>query len=56
VPALIVVAALMIVVNIGLSGLAFSIEQRLRRTRRSPLEAATIEQEGAPGAAVAQAH
>jgi glutamate transport system permease protein len=56
VPALIVVAALMIAVNMALSRLAFSIEQRLRRTRRSPLEAAAIEQEGAPGAAVAQAH
>jgi glutamate transport system permease protein len=56
VPALIVIATLMITVNMGLSQLAFSIEQRLRRSRRTPLEAATIEQEGAPGAAVAQAH
>jgi glutamate transport system permease protein len=56
VPALIVIATLMITVNMSLSRLAYSIEQRLRRSRRTPLEAATIEQEGAPGAAVAQAH
>lgn len=56
VPALIVIATLMITVNMSLSRLAFSIEQRLRRSRRTPLEAATIEQEGAPGAAVVQAH
>jgi glutamate transport system permease protein len=56
VPALIVIATLMITVNMSLSRLAFLIEQRLRRSRRTPLEAATIEQEGAPGAAVVQAH
>lgn len=56
VPALIVIAMLMITVNMSLSRLAFWIEQRLRRSRRTPLEAATIEQEGAPGAAVVQAH
>jgi glutamate transport system permease protein len=56
VPALIVIATLMITVNMSLSRLAFWIEQRLRRSRRTPLEAATIEQEGAPGAAVVQAH
>jgi glutamate transport system permease protein len=56
VPALIVIATLMITVNMSLSRLAFSIEQRLRRSRRTPLEAATIEQEGTPGAAVVQAH
>jgi glutamate transport system permease protein len=56
VPALIVIATLMITVNMCLSQLAFWIEQRLRRSRRTPLEAATIEQEGAPGAAVVQAH
>jgi glutamate transport system permease protein len=47
---------LMVTVNMSLSRLAFWIEQRLRRSRRTPLEAATIEQEGAPGAAVVQAH
>ncbi|MBO0880751.1 MAG: amino acid ABC transporter permease [Mycobacterium sp.] len=56
VPALIVIATLIIIVNMSLSRLAFWIEQRLRRSRRTPLEAATIEQEGAPGAAVVQAH
>lgn len=54
-PALVVIAALMIAVNMALSGVAFAIEQRLRRTRRPPLEATTIEPEGAPGAPVVQA-
>jgi glutamate transport system permease protein len=54
-PALAVIAALMIAVNMALSGVAFGIEQRLRRTRRPPLEAATIEPEGTPGAPVVQA-
>src|SRR5262249_34174655 len=57
VPALIVVAALMISVNFALSTLAPWVERRLRRTRRppTPLEARAIEQEGAPGAHVAPA-
>lgn len=54
-PALAVIAALMIAVNMALSSVAFGIEQRLRRTRRPPLEATTIEPEGAPGAPVVQA-
>ncbi|MBS9531990.1 ABC transporter permease subunit [Mycobacterium sp. M1] len=51
-PALLVIAALMIVGNLVLSAGAIGLEGRLRRSRRSPLEAATIEPEGAPGAPV----
>jgi glutamate transport system permease protein len=54
VPALIVVAALMISVNFALSTAATRLEGRLRRSRRGPppLEAGAVEQEGAPGAHV----
>ncbi len=53
-PALIVIAVLMISVNMALSSLATRIEQRLRRSSRgpAPLEAEAVEQEGAPGAQV----
>lgn len=52
VPALIVIALLMISVNFALSALATRLERRLRRSRRgpAPLEADAVEQEGAPGA------
>ncbi|OHU06755.1 amino acid ABC transporter permease [Mycobacterium syngnathidarum] len=51
-PALIVIAILMISVNMALSSLATRIEQRLRRSSRgpAPLEPEEVEQEGAPGA------
>jgi glutamate transport system permease protein len=54
VPALIVVAVLMITVNFALSALATRLERRLRRSRRgpTPLTTDTIESEGAPGAKV----
>jgi glutamate transport system permease protein len=54
VPALIVVAVLMISVNFTLSWLATRLEQRLRRSRRTPapLQIEAVEQEGAPGARV----
>jgi glutamate transport system permease protein len=54
VPALIVIAVLMISVNFALSALATRIERRMRRSRRgpAPLEAEAVEQEGAPGAKV----
>ena len=57
VPALVVVAALMISVNFALSVAATRLEGRLRRSRRgaAPLNAAAVEQEGAPGAHVLQA-
>lgn len=53
-PALIVIAILMISVNFALSLLATRIERRLRRSSRAPtpLAAEAIEQEGAPGAHV----
>ena len=53
-PALVVVAVLMIVVNFALSSFAVWLEARLRRSRRGtqPLDPETIEQEGAPGAKV----
>ena len=53
-PALIVIAVLMITVNFGLSSLATRIERRLRRSHRgpAPLDADAVEQEGAPGAQV----
>lgn len=52
IPALIVIALLMISVNFALSALATRLERRLRRSRRgpAPLEADAVEQEGAPGA------
>ncbi|ULE32948.1 amino acid ABC transporter permease [Mycobacterium sp. IDR2000157661] len=51
IPALIVVALLMISVNFALSWLATRVEARMRRSRRgpAPLEG-EVEQEGAPGA------
>lgn len=53
-PALVVVAVLMIVVNFALSWFATWLEARLRRSRRGtqPLDPESIEQEGAPGAKV----
>ncbi|MGV9801703.1 ABC transporter permease subunit [Mycobacterium sp. NPDC003449] len=53
-PALIVIAVLMISVNYALSAFATRIERRLRRSSRgpAPLDAEAIEQEGAPGAQV----
>ena len=57
IPALIVIALLMIAVNFTLSWLAVRLERRLRRSQRAPrpLEAQAIEQEGAPGATVKRA-
>ncbi|AQA05860.1 glutamate ABC transporter permease [Mycobacterium sp. MS1601] len=57
VPALIVIAILMISVNFALSVAATKLEKRLRRSRKAPapLDAQAIEQEGAPGAKVQQA-
>src|SRR6195952_4444956 len=54
IPALIVVAALMIAVNFALSWFATWLEGRMRRSRRAPtpLDPKAIEQEGAPGAQV----
>lgn len=51
-PALMVIAALMIAGNLVLSAGATGLERRLRRSRHTPLEAATIEPEGTPGARV----
>ncbi|EKF24098.1 amino ABC transporter, permease, 3-TM region, His/Glu/Gln/Arg/opine family domain protein [Mycolicibacterium hassiacum DSM 44199] len=52
IPALIVVAALMIGINFALSALATRLEVRMRRSRRgpAPLHGEAVEQEGAPGA------
>jgi glutamate transport system permease protein len=52
IPALIVIAILMISVNFALSALATRLERRLRRSSRgpAPLHAEAVEQEGAPGA------
>jgi glutamate transport system permease protein len=54
IPALIVIAILMISVNFALSVAATRLERRLRRSRKAPtpLDAQAIEQEGAPGAKV----
>jgi glutamate transport system permease protein len=54
IPALIVIALLMITVNFTLSWFAQWLEGRMRRSRRgpAPLEAEAVEQEGAPGAKV----
>lgn len=51
-PALIVIAFLMISVNFALSWLAVRLERRMRRSSRgpAPLETEAVEQEGAPGA------
>lgn len=51
-PALMVIAALMIAANLALSASAAGFERRLRRTRRAPLKTAPIEPEGAPAAPV----
>ncbi|MGV0749964.1 amino acid ABC transporter permease [Mycolicibacter heraklionensis] len=51
-PALLVIAALMITGNLVLSAGAIRLERRLRRARHSPLGAATIEPEGTPGTRV----
>ena len=52
VPALIVIAVLMIAVNFALSAAALRVERRLRRSKRTqePLEGAVIEATGAPSA------
>jgi len=54
VPALIVIAVLMISLNFALSAAATRLEKRLRRSKRAPepLEGKTIEQSGAPGARI----
>ncbi|MGK2881126.1 MAG: amino acid ABC transporter permease [Mycobacterium sp.] len=54
IPALMVIALLMISINFVLSSLAVRVEKRLRRSARAPrpLDAEAIEQEGAPGAHV----
>jgi len=54
VPALIVIAVLMISLNFALSAAAPRLEKRLRRSKRAPepLEGKTIEQSGAPGARI----
>jgi glutamate transport system permease protein len=54
IPALMVIASLMITVNYALSAFAVWLERRLRQSKRAPtpLEAENIEQEGAPGAKV----
>ena len=54
IPALIVVAIIMITINYALSYFAVWLERRLRQSKRAPtpLEAETVEQEGAPGAKV----
>ncbi len=51
-PALIVVALLIISVNFTLSWVATRVEARMRRSRRgpAPLDTEAVEQEGAPGA------
>jgi glutamate transport system permease protein len=56
-PALMVIAMLMISVNFALSSAATRLEARLRRSRRAPtpLGAAAVQQEGVPGAGVVQA-
>src|SRR4029079_11837363 len=54
IPALIVIALLMITVNFGLSSFAVWLAQPPRQAQRGPatLEAGAVEQEGAPGAKV----
>ncbi len=54
VPALIVIAVLMIAVNFALSAAATRVERRLRRSKRAPepLEASVMEQTGAPSALI----
>jgi len=52
IPALMVVAAILIAINFALSAFATRLERRLRRSRRgpAPLAVEAVEQEGAPGA------
>ncbi|MGD9620392.1 MAG: amino acid ABC transporter permease [Mycolicibacterium sp.] len=54
IPALIVIALLMISANFALSSFATWLDRRMRKSRRggSPLEPGAVEQEGAPGAKV----
>lgn len=54
IPALIVIALLMIAANFALSAFAGWLERRMRRSKRgpAPLDVEAIEQEGAPGAKV----
>ncbi len=54
VPALVVIAVLMIAANFTLSTFAVWLEQRLRRSRRgaAAMDPDAVEEEGAPGAAV----
>ena len=54
IPALIVIALLMISVNFALSAAATRLERRLRQSRRgaAPLEAEALEQTGAPSARI----
>ncbi|MDZ4268460.1 MAG: amino acid ABC transporter permease [Mycobacterium sp.] len=54
IPALIVIALLMISVNFALSWFATRLEMRMRRARRggAPMEPDAVEQEGVPGAKV----
>jgi glutamate transport system permease protein len=56
-PALIVIAILMIAVNFTLSWFATWLERRLRRSERgtAPMDTEAVEQEGAPGAQVLHA-
>ena len=51
VPALIVIAVLMISVNFALSAAATRLERRLRRSKRTPepMDGQILEQTGAPG-------
>ncbi len=53
-PALMVIAVLMISVNFALSAAATRIERRLRRSKRTPepMEASILEPTGAPGALI----
>jgi glutamate transport system permease protein len=52
IPALMVVAVILIAINFALSAFATRLERRMRRSRRgpAPLHADAVEQEGAPGA------
>ncbi|MDO3636610.1 amino acid ABC transporter permease [Mycolicibacterium arseniciresistens] len=52
IPALMVVAVILIAINFGLSAFATRLERRMRRSHRgpAPLHADAVEQEGAPGA------
>ncbi|MGV0660541.1 amino acid ABC transporter permease, partial [Mycolicibacterium pulveris] len=54
IPALMVVAVIMITVNFTLSWFATWVEARMRRSRRGPvpMEAEAVEEEGAPGAKI----